>query len=43
MVLLLGKGHEEFQLIKGIRYPFSEREIVLRFSKVQPILSKKVV
>ena len=33
MVLLLGKGHEEFQMIKGIRYPFSEREIVLRFSK----------
>jgi len=42
MVLLLGKGHEEFQLIKGIRYPFSEREIVLRFPKVQPVFSKEV-
>jgi len=42
MVLLLGKGHEEFQMIGGIRYPFSEREIVLRYSKVQPVFSKEV-
>ena len=41
MVLLLGKGHEEFQMIRGIRYPFSEREIVLQFSKVQPVFSKE--
>ena len=42
MVLLLGKGHEEFQMIKGIRYPFSEREIVLRSLKVQPVFSKEI-
>lgn len=43
MVLLLGKGHEEFQMIRGIRYPFSEKEIVLQFSKAGPAFSKLVV
>lgn len=28
-ILLLGKGHEEYQLIKGVKVPFSEREIIL--------------
>jgi len=42
MVLLLGKGHEEFQMAEGVRYPFNEREIVQQFSKVQPVFSKKV-
>ena len=28
IVLLLGKGHEKYQDIKGTRYPFSERKIV---------------
>lgn len=27
-ILLLGKGHEEFMLVRGKRYPFSEREIL---------------
>ena len=29
LVLLAGKGHENYQLIKGIKWPFSERDIVL--------------
>jgi len=33
LVLLLGKGHEEFQLVGGRRIPFSEREVVLRFAE----------
>lgn len=32
LLLLLGKGHEEFQLVGGRRVPFSEREVVLRFA-----------
>ena len=28
MIVLAGKGHETFQLIEGVRVPFSEREIV---------------
>lgn len=28
IVLLLGKGHETYQEIKGVRYPFDERKIV---------------
>ena len=29
MLVLAGKGHEEYQLIKGERIPFSESEIVI--------------
>ena len=29
ILLLAGKGHENFQLIKGIKWPFCERDIVL--------------
>jgi UDP-N-acetylmuramoyl-L-alanyl-D-glutamate--2,6-diaminopimelate ligase len=29
-VLLAGKGHEDYQEIKGVRYPFSDREIARR-------------
>ena len=29
ILLLAGKGHENYQLIKGIKWPFSEKEIVL--------------
>jgi len=42
-VLLLGKGHEEFQLIGGERLPFSEREIVVQFSKLQPTGAKEAI
>ena len=30
IILLCGKGHEDYQLIDGIKVPFSEKEIVLR-------------
>lgn len=33
VLLILGKGHEEYQIIKGIKYPFSDREIVLDYIK----------
>ena len=29
VVLLAGKGHESYQLVNGIKLPFSERAIVL--------------
>ncbi len=29
IVLIMGKGHEDYQEIKGIKYPFSDREVVL--------------
>ena len=28
IVLLLGKGHEDYQEIEGVRYPFDERDII---------------
>ena len=28
IVIIAGKGHETYQLIKGVKVPFSEREIV---------------
>ena len=28
MIVLAGKGHETYQLIKGVKVPFSEKEIV---------------
>ncbi|NOY38913.1 MAG: UDP-N-acetylmuramoyl-L-alanyl-D-glutamate--2,6-diaminopimelate ligase [Nitrospirae bacterium] len=28
VVLIAGKGHEEYQEIRGVRYPFSDREIL---------------
>ena len=31
MVALIGKGHEEYQEVKGVRYPFSEAEVVARY------------
>ena len=31
ILLILGKGHEEYQIIKGIKYPFSDKEIVKEF------------
>ena len=29
LLLIAGKGHEEYQEVKGIRYPFSDKEIAL--------------
>ncbi|OGL58642.1 MAG: hypothetical protein A3I72_08170 [Candidatus Tectomicrobia bacterium RIFCSPLOWO2_02_FULL_70_19] len=33
LVLLLGKGHEEYQIIGEDRVPFSERETILRYAE----------
>lgn len=37
LVLLAGKGHEEYQLIDGCRIPFSEREILQREAGRMPL------
>ena len=34
IILLLGKGHEKYQEIKGIKYPFDERKIVEEYIEV---------
>lgn len=33
IILTLGKGHEEYQLIEGIKHYFNEREIILDYLK----------
>ena len=33
ILLILGKGHEDYQIIKGIKYHFSDKEIVLDYIK----------
>ena len=30
ILLILGKGHEDYQEIKGVRYHFNDKEIVLK-------------
>ncbi len=32
-ILLVGKGHEEYQEIKGVKYPFSELEVLKEIEK----------
>jgi UDP-N-acetylmuramoyl-L-alanyl-D-glutamate--2,6-diaminopimelate ligase len=34
IVLVAGKGHEPYQEIKGVRYPFDDREVVARMIKL---------
>lgn len=34
IVLVAGKGHEPYQEIKGVRYPFDDREVVTRMIKL---------
>jgi UDP-N-acetylmuramoyl-L-alanyl-D-glutamate--2,6-diaminopimelate ligase len=29
LILIAGKGHEKYQEIKGVRYPFDDKEIIL--------------
>ena len=31
ILLLLGKGHEDYQIIKNKKYPFSDKNIVLKY------------
>ncbi len=31
ILLLLGKGHEDYQIIKDKKYPFSDKEVVLKY------------
>lgn len=31
IILVAGKGHEKYQEINGVRYPFDDKEIVLEF------------
>ncbi len=33
LILLVGKGHEEYQDIKGVKYPFSEIEVIEEIKK----------
>lgn len=37
LILLLGKGHEEYQEIKGKKYYFSEREVLEQYKKERDI------
>ncbi|HEY9045005.1 MAG TPA: UDP-N-acetylmuramoyl-L-alanyl-D-glutamate--2,6-diaminopimelate ligase [Ohtaekwangia sp.] len=34
IVLIAGKGHEDYQEIKGVKYPFDDREVVERMLKL---------
>lgn len=36
IIILLGKGHEDYQEIKGKKYPFNEREIIEEYAKGCP-------
>ena len=33
MIVLLGKGHEDYQEIKGVKYHFDEREAIAEIKK----------
>lgn len=39
IVLLLGKGHEDYQEVKGVKYHFDERKVV---SEILRDMNKKV-
>ena len=30
ILLILGKGHENYQEIKGVKYPFNDKDVVLK-------------
>jgi UDP-N-acetylmuramoyl-L-alanyl-D-glutamate--2,6-diaminopimelate ligase len=31
IIVLLGKGHENYQEVRGTKYPFNEREVLLKW------------
>jgi UDP-N-acetylmuramoyl-L-alanyl-D-glutamate--2,6-diaminopimelate ligase len=34
VIAILGKGHENYQEIKGVKYPFDDAEVVRRILNV---------
>lgn len=36
VIILLGKGHEDYQEIKGVKYHFDEREVIEEYKRQQP-------
>ena len=34
IILVAGKGHETYQEIKGVKYPFDDRQVVARVIKL---------
>ncbi|MCC8121788.1 MAG: hypothetical protein LIO42_07390 [Oscillospiraceae bacterium] len=40
MVVLFGKGHEEYQEIQGVKYPFSEEQIIREYAAEKEAASK---
>jgi UDP-N-acetylmuramoyl-L-alanyl-D-glutamate--2,6-diaminopimelate ligase len=34
IILIAGKGHEDYQEIKGIKHPFDDRKVVERMLKM---------
>lgn len=43
MIVFAGKGHEEYQLIKGERIPFSESKIAINAAKKKLVLKKQSI
>ncbi len=35
IILIAGKGHEKYQEIKGVKYPFDDKELVKEFMKIE--------
>jgi len=36
VILIAGKGHESYQEIEGVRYPFNDKEVALRYLNLNP-------
>jgi len=34
MILIAGKGHEKYQEIKGVKYPFDDKEIIAELMEI---------
>ncbi len=39
IVLIAGKGHEEYQVIRDVKVPFSDSQVVLEFFKTKSKVS----